>query len=198
MTEENAAPRLYLIAPGDVNQRRLEEALAAGDVACLLLHDAGPASRALVRTAQDHGVAALVSDDAALARALAADGVHLTASDGVEAARRALGTDAIVGACCGTSRHAAMLAGEAGADYVAFQGCDDDPSAAADPELLAWWQTMMTVPCVAMGRIAPGDAGTLARAGADFVALGDAVWSHKAGPGAAVTEAMAALARAGG
>lgn len=193
--QEDVHPRLYLVAPAEMDPHALDSALDAGDVACLLLRGADGESGPLVRTIQDRSVAVLVADDTALARRIGADGVHLSDSGAdVAAARRDLGPDAIVGVACGGSRHAAMLAGEAGADYVAFAGRDGDEHAAADPDLLAWWQALMTVPCVAMGRVALPDVGSLAKAGADFVALEDAVWSHRDGPERAVTEALRAIA----
>jgi len=195
MTEPDATPRLYLVADAEVPRAALEAALDGGDVACLLLRGAGEGSRDLVAAAQGHGTAVLVMDDPALAGRLGADGVHLGPGGDVERTRRRLGADAIVGASCGDSRHDAMLAGEAGADYVAFSGRDGDPEAAADPAILDWWQTMMTVPCVAMGRIGLGDVHALAAAGADFVALETAVWAHPDGPESAVAEAVAQLAR---
>lgn len=207
--------RLYLIAPpglalGEIGvgafADALPQVLAAGDVACLLLAgiaDAGPAgaerlSEPIIRPAQAAGVAVLVEEDAGLVEPLGADGVHLTrGGKAVKRARAALSADAILGVCCGRSRHHAMLAGEAGADYIAFRGRADDPDGPADTELLTWWQAVMTPPCVAMGRIALADVEGLARAGADFVALGAAVWAHTEGPAAAVAEAQAALDRAG-
>lgn len=193
MTEAPAV-RLYLVAPAGIEATHLAAALDGGDVACVLLAGADSTSGKLVRTAQEREVAALVPDDAELAERLGADGVHLRSGAPVAPARRALPDDRIVGAACGNSRHDAMLAGEAGADYVAFQGRERAPAAAADPEILRWWQIMMTVPCVAMGPIALGDAGDMARAGADFVALEAAVWDHPEGPGAAVAEANRQLA----
>lgn len=195
MTEHDDAPRLYLVAEAGITRGTLEAALDGGDVACLLLRGAEAGGRNLVTAAQDRGVAVLVMDDPALADRLGADGVHLGPGGDVAATRRRLGEEAIVGASCGDSRHDAMLAGEAGADYVAFSGRDGDPEAAADPAILDWWQTMMTVPCVAMGRIGLGDVHALAAAGADFVALQAAVRDHPDGPAAAVAEAVAQLGR---
>jgi len=195
MTEPDATPRLYLVADAGISRAALEAALDGGDVACLLLRGAGEGGRDLVAAAQDRGVAVLVMDNPALAERLGANGVHLGPGGDVGRTRRRLGEDAIVGASCGDSRHDAMLAGEAGADYVAFSGHDGDSEAAADPAILDWWQTMMTVPCVAMGRIGLGDVHALAAAGADFVALETAVWAHPDGPESAVAEAVAQLAR---
>mgnify|MGYP006439608999 CR=1 FL=1 len=194
MTEEPAPARLYLIVPTGIDADYLAAALDAGDVACALLRGVDWVHGELVATAQRRDVAALVPDDAKLAVRLDADGVHVAPGGSVTATRRTLGKDRIVGAACGNSRHEAMLAGEAGADYVAFSGRGDDAAAAADPEILQWWQVMMTVPCVAMGDIGLAEVGDLARAGADFVALERAVWAHPDGPAAAVADANRQLA----
>jgi thiamine-phosphate pyrophosphorylase len=195
MTAPDDAPiaRLYLVAPGDLAPERLTPALDAGDIACLLLRDATPASRPLVEAAQARDVAVLIEDDAELAQRLDADGVHLGPGGRVQATRKALPEDAIVGAYCGRSRHDAMVAGEAGADYVAFAGRPESDLAPAEPALLTWWQTMMELPCVAMGPVEVADAGALAEAGADFVALEGGVWDHPDGPAAAVAEAQRRL-----
>lgn len=194
MTDEPAPARLYLLVPTGIDANHLAAALDAGDVACALLRGTDLLRRDLVETAQRRDVAALVPDDPKLAVRLDADGVHVDPGGSVTATRRQLGSERIVGAACGASRHEAMLAGEAGADYVAFSGRGDDAAAAADPENLQWWQVMMTVPCVAMGDIALDQVGDLARAGADFIALERAVWAHPDGPGAAVAEANRQLA----
>lgn len=186
-------PRLYLIVPAGTPTDRLAAAVEAGDVACILLTGTGADARALVDAAQDRGVAVLIPDEPELARRLGADGVHLTGEGPVKTTRQALGGDGIVGVQCGRSRHTAMVVGEAGADYVAFAGTEDAPDGPADPEVLRWWQLMMTLPCVAMGGCAPEDTGRLAQAGADFVALGAGVWDDPDGPAAAVARAQAGL-----
>ncbi len=197
--DKTAACQLYLIAEAGLGAERLAAALDGGPVACVLLRTATDrtdedAPRAAIDTlrpvAQAREVAFLVEDLPELAAETGCDGVHLS-RDGprVRDARRLVGPDAIVGACGGDSRHAAMTAAEAGADYVAFGGDGE----AADPDLLTWWSGLMTVPSVAL---CDGDlerAAMLAEAGADFVAVGDAVWAHPSGPAAAVGELLAAL-----
>jgi thiamine-phosphate pyrophosphorylase len=116
-----------------------------------------------------------------LAKTLGADGVHLDlravpAGDAMHRfrdARKALAEGAIVGTFCPPERHLAMELGEAGADYVGFDLAA--PEAAAT---IAWWGEMMTVPCVAFGRIDAATAAALARNGADFVAPEPDVWSR--------------------
>jgi thiamine-phosphate pyrophosphorylase len=189
MMSDPIPPRLYLLAPVALGATALSAALDGGDVASVLLLGATADSRPLVEAVQAHEAAALVADNPTLASRLGADGVHLGPGGDAAAARRGLGEDAIVGVTCGESRHDAMLAGEAGADYVAFCGRGDQPAAPADPAILGWWQAVMELPCVAFGEVALADVGDLARAGADFVALRDAVWRHPDGPAAAVAEA---------
>jgi len=181
----------------------LAAALESGDVACLLLRldDASDdemraAAAALRPVAQGRGVAFLIDGRPGIAAETGADGVHVEGADAYDAARRAVGADAIVGVGCGGSRDAAMTAAERGADYVAFGSFAAAAAAGSDLELLGWWSELMTVPCVAAGDAAPADAAALARAGADFVASGDAVWDHPDGPAAAVRALNAAIAAA--
>lgn len=176
--------QLYLVTEaGPATAGRLAACLAAVDVATvLLLPVAGRASepaelKALVEAVQAKGVAALVADDAKLARTLRADGVHLTAGAGLAAryaeAREILGTRYIVGADAGLSRHDAMTVGEAGADYVAFSlpAQAGEAEEAAEIDLLDWWSEIFEVPSVAFGPTSPEDARVAADAGADFVAV---------------------------
>lgn len=184
MVGEPTGARLYLVSEtGPAAARRLEAALTAGDVATVLLvPPAGkalePASaKELVELVQKAGVAALVADDARLARTLKADGVHLFASADAAAryaeAREILGTRYIVGVDAGRSRHDAMTVGEAGADYIAFTLPANASTEDEDEQLeqLAWWSEIFEVPCVAFGAHAPEEAEAQAATGADFVAV---------------------------
>jgi thiamine-phosphate pyrophosphorylase len=181
----------------------LDAALAAGDVACVLLRTAALDGEAVSRTVerlrspvQARDVAFVLKGFADLAYQTGCDGTHLTWDRRqVAAAHGRFGSDGIVGVSCGNSRHLALEAGEAGVDYVAF-GAGPDQGEAADPELLAWWQEVMTPACVAMGALTLAQVPALARAGADFIALGQAVWHHSKGPGAAVEEFHALLSDA--
>ena len=184
-----AAPpcRLYLALPATPSpmiERSLVEVIEAADVACVLLcQDAAEADPALdlrlreLTLARD--VALLVGNDAARAKRIGADGVHLPADAALYGqAREHLGQRAIVGVGCNKSRHEAMLLAELGADYVAF-----GPTAAAlDREieeragLIAWWSEIFVVPCVAWNVETPEEAANLARLGADFVALSPSIW----------------------
>ena len=204
--EEGGGPpetRIYLEVPAAALDAetlgswaaRLAAALDGGAVACVLLR-AGAADEARLTAAverlwpiaQDRGAAFLLEGQPALAARSGCDGVHLEAPTAVATARAALGGDGIVGVDCGASRHAAMLAGEADADYVGFGG-----SRPAQVELLSWWQALMTLPCVAFGAETLADAREMARAGADFVALGEAFWSGRHDPAAAVAALAAEL-----
>lgn len=193
--------RLYLITPprvdaafGDVLKRALE----GGDVASLQLRlkdvsddEVLRAGAKLMPIAQKAGVAFIVNDRPDLAKKLGADGVHVGQEDASLAEARALlGPNAIVGVTCHGSRHLAIEAAEAGADYVAFGAfyptSTKEAKTRAEPELLTWWQEMMTAPCVAIGGITVENGGPLVQAGADFLAVASGVWDHPEGPQAAV------------
>jgi thiamine-phosphate pyrophosphorylase len=206
----NPPCRLYLITPPTFEPaamaRELEAALAAGDVAAVQLRmkDASDdevlaAGRLLMPIVQNAGAAFIVNDRPDLARTLDADGVHVGQQDATyEEARRLLGEDKIVGVTCHNSRHLAMEAAERGADYVAFGAFYPTETKAApaqaDTELLEIWQETMETPCVAIGGITVDNAATLARAGADFIAVSAGVWRHPRGAAAAVREFNAVLA----
>jgi len=208
------ACRLYLVTPPALEPAvfapKLTEALDAGDVACvqLRLKDCSDdavrrACDALRPIAQERGVAFILNDHPELARETGCDGVHVGQQDTSYAqARRIVGNDAIVGVTCHDSRHLAMEAGEAGADYVAFGAffptTTKDAAFKAEPELLRWWSELMEVPCVAIGGITQENCGPLVSAGADFLAVVGAVWNHPDGPGAAVRAFNAAIAAAEG
>lgn len=205
--------RLYLITPSaipdlDAFARDLDAALGAGDVAALQvrLKDVDDATilaavAALKPVARAHGVAVILNDRPDLAARSGCDGVHVGQTDAsVSEARRIMGPNAMIGATCHDSRELAMDAAEAGADYVAFGAffptATKETTHRPDPEILTIWQETIEVPCVAIGGITAGNAVGLARAGADFVAVSGAVWSHPNGPAAAVREFDQALAKA--
>ena len=195
--------RLYLISPPAIDDlagfaATAIAAVQAGDVASFQLRlkeatDAQikAAAAAIFPPLQAHGVACLVNDRPDLVTATGADGVHIGQSDMPYKSSRALvGPDAIIGVTCHGSRHLAMEAAERGADYVAFgaffPSTTKQPPTMAEPELLAWWQEMMEVPCVAIGGITPDNCAPLIAAGADFLAVSAGVWAWHAGPVAAV------------
>jgi thiamine-phosphate pyrophosphorylase len=206
--------RLYLITPPRLVATDfaplLKAALAAGDVASVQLRlkdvdDAAilAAGGVLGPIIQDAGAAFIVNDRPDLAARLGADGVHIGQTDGpLKAARAAVGSGAAVGVTCHGSRHLAMEAAEAGADYVAFgafyPSATKEPPAMADLELLEWWQALMEIPCVAIGGITIDNAEPLVRAGADFLAVSAGVWGHPKGPAAAVVGFNALFDKAAG
>ncbi len=209
--------RLYLITPPALDPAAfadtLAEALDAGDVACVQLRLKAAdddtirrAAEVLRPVAQRRGVAFLMNDRPDLALATDCDGVHVGQEDAsYTEARRLLGPERIVGVTCHQSRHLAIEAADAGADYVAFGAFFPSASKAtkhqADPELLRWWSEVMTVPAVAIGGITQANCAPLVAAGADFLAVIAAVWSYPDGPGKAVKafgEAIAAAAALSG
>jgi thiamine-phosphate pyrophosphorylase len=209
MAKRGAAPvepsddcRLYLITPPAIDLQpfgeSLRAALDAGDIACLQLRLKGASDDDVLRAAEAlmpicvaHDVAFLVNDRPDLAARAGADGVHIGQEDASYAeARRLVGKDGIVGVTCHASRHLAMEAAEAGADYVAFGAffptTTKDPKARAELDIIEWWSGLMTVPCVAIGGITTDNCAPLVEAGADFLAVSAGVWAHPQGPAAAV------------
>lgn len=201
--------RLFLVtAPvssAETARPGIEAALDAGDVACLLLRLAPTAERdrkalvhALAPAVQERG-AALLLEDPRLVAHTGADGTHAAGVDeALAAALDSMKPDRIVGAGHLASRDDAMRAGEAGADYVMFGDAGfaaDGPAPEEVREEAAWWAEIFNVPCVGFARSLDEVEG-LGLTGAEFVALGAAVWDDPRGPGAAVAEARAALDRA--
>jgi len=203
--------RLYLITPPRLDDlaafgRDLAHALDAGDVAALQirLKDVDDAIVAvavdvLTPIAHARNVAVILNDRPDLAAKLGCDGVHVGQDDAPYAeARRLMGQDRMVGVTCHDSRHLAMEAAEAGADYVAFGAffptTTKAPKTRAELEILTIWQESMQTPCVAIGGITAANAHLVAAAGADFVAVSAGVWAHPDGPAAAVKALNAAIA----
>jgi thiamine-phosphate pyrophosphorylase len=212
--------QLYLISPLDVGgdfPARLERALTAGKGLVTAFqfrvkglngiehsHEAAALAEPLQAICAAHDVAFIVNDSVALAKRLKADGVHLGQDDGSPRdAREELGREAQIGVTCHASRHMAMEAGEAGADYVAFGAFypsttkdvakDRGPDAVVpDLELLQWWSSIFEIPCVAIGGIMPENCRPLIEAGADFLAVSGAVWG---GDEVAAIEAFAKVMR---
>ena len=191
---EEIPTQLYLISPLDVTgdfPERLSRALDAGKgvvtafqfrVKGLDSHEAAALAEPLQAICAAHEVAFIVNDSIALAKRLKADGVHLGQKDGdVREARDELGKDAQIGVTCHASRHLALEAGDAGADYVAFgaffPSSTKETEHTADLGLLEWWYEMVEIPSVAIGGITPDNCGPLVKAGADFLAVSGAVWS---------------------
>jgi thiamine-phosphate pyrophosphorylase len=184
----------------------LAEALAAGDVAAVLIAvEAGKAGEAvaasLVPIVQSAGAAALIADDTRLAGHVRADGVQIgTGLDDLRLAVESFRPKRIVGAGNLASRHAAMEAGELEPDYLFFGRPHGDTHDGPHPnalDLAEWWSDLTQLPAVVMAGRSLDSVPEAAATGAAFVALHDAVWSHAGGPGEAVRLAKAALGRSG-
>lgn len=198
--------RLYIITPPSIDIETFPDvfkaALDGGDVASIQLRlkvgdvsasddELRRATEKLMPLAHEHDVAFLLNDRPDLAKEMGCDGAHVGQSDmGYKEARKTLGNDAIVGVTCNVSKHLAMVAGEAGADYVAFGAfyptATKEAKFSADPEILTWWSQLFEVPCVAIGGITVENARPIIEAGADFLAVSGGVWNHESGPAAAV------------
>ena len=207
MNPQHPTPRLYLVtAPlGDTAAfaRELPAALAAGDVAAVLLRLAEADERTLINRAkeiaaivQPREIALLLDGHPEIVARAGADGAHLAGIEALNAALPSLKPERIAGAGGLASRHDAMLAGEVGADYAMFGEPDRAgrrPPLDAVLERIEWWAKLFQPPCIGyaahLDEVAP-----LAQAGADFVALGEWVWTHAQGPAAAVAAAAGELA----
>lgn len=195
--------QLYLISPPRLDDgfaETLRAALDGGPAAAFQLRLKDASDEEILRAVEnlmplcaEREVAFILNDRMDLAKACGADGVHLGQGDGdPREARRLLGPAAQIGVTCHDSRHLAMEAGEAGADYVAFGAFfptgTKETFHRPDPSILGWWSRLFEIPCVAIGGITAENATPLVEAGADFVAVSGAVWKHPAGPAAAVAE----------
>ncbi len=193
--------RLYLISPPRLSAANfiipLREALDAGDVASFQLRLKHASDEEIRRACdvlrpivQARGAAFILNDRPDLAAELGCDGVHIGQEDATYAEARMALPNGIIGVTCHNSRHLAMEAGEAGADYVAFGAffptATKQAKTQADVELLRWWAEDMVVPSVAIGGITVANAAPLVEAGADFLAVSSGVWEYKDGPEAAV------------
>jgi thiamine-phosphate pyrophosphorylase len=199
--EKRGTCQLYLVSPLDVGgdfPERLQRALDAGPVAAFQFrvkdidqHQAAALAEPLLAICRERDVAFIVNDSISLAKRLGADGVHLGQDDGdPREARRVLGPGAQIGVTCHDSKHLAMEAGEAGADYVAFGSfyptTTKEVRHRPELEMLGWWSAIFEMPCVAIGGITPDNARPLIEAGADFIAVSSAVWNGPEGEAQAI------------
>ena len=199
------APRLYLVAPRDATglANQLADALGAADIAAVLLRlpatdERGQVNhvKALAPTVQNKGAALLLDGHPDLATRAGADGSHLS---GIEALASAIATlkPARIAGCGGLeTRHEAMVAAEAGADYVMFGEPDTSggrPAFEAIAQRVAWWAEVFEIPCVGFAATLD-EVEPLAAAGADFIAMGDCVFGAGHGAAAAVADAARRLA----
>lgn len=200
--------RLYLLSPvlrvAEDLPIGLAEVLASGDIACLLVKvatsDAGSAKKIIQKIeeiAQPQGVAVIIEGDGELALRTNADGLHLSTGlnnrlrDELKShqPKRSVGISGLKG------RDDAMEAGEAGVDYLMFGEPAPDgyvPPVAQTIERAEWWAGIFNIPCVAYAHHL-ADVAAVSATGADFVALGEAVWSDKRGPAMAIQEAQKLL-----
>jgi thiamine-phosphate pyrophosphorylase len=200
--------RLFLITPREIDlavfPTLLETALAAGDVATLLIAVDGVSEAAIQRIAEvlvpiaaAHDVATLVVDDSRTMGRAKADGVHITTGETpLREAIAALAPRHIVGAGNLKSRHEAMAAGEAGTDYVMFGLLDlpeTDEAHRKTLDLGAWWAAVFEPPCVLLAGRTLASVRDCAMTGAEFVAVRAAIWEHEEGAAAAVRAANAVL-----
>ncbi len=207
MAHPPTRPRLYLVTPviDDTAPllRDLDAVLGAGDVAAVLLRLADADERGLINRAkavaaavQRREIALLLENRADIVGRADADGAHIAGIEAFAASLVTLKPQRIAGAGGLHSRHDAMLAGENGADYVMFGDPDrrgHRPSFETTVERLQWWSELVEIPCIGYAATA-GEVRPLARVGADFVALGDWIWTHPEGAAAAVTTAAGDLA----
>jgi thiamine-phosphate pyrophosphorylase len=203
----SATPRLYLFTPplGEpaAFADQLAAALESNDIAAVLLRLEDVDERTLINRAkaiaavvQPRGVALLLDGQPDIAARAGADGAHLSGIDALTATIGALKPARIAGAGGLTSRHDAMLAGEANADYVMFGEPDRHgrtPPFAAVIERIEWWAEVFEIPCVGYAQNLD-DVSALSQAGGDFVALGDWLWTSEQPPAAVVAKAAHALA----
>ena len=195
-------PRLYLATP-EVDDpapwvASLPAALAGADVAAVLLRlrPADPRTmisriKLLAPAIQQSGAALLLDGHVDLVARAGADGAHLTGIDALDEAWPTLKPDRIAGVGGLATRHDSMTAGERGADYVLFGEPDERqqrPSVEAIAERLQWWAELFEPPCVGFAA-SREEIGEFAGAGADFVLVGDFIWTDPRGAAAALAEA---------
>ncbi|MCP2671257.1 thiamine phosphate synthase [Maricaulaceae bacterium EIL42A08] len=193
---------LYLLTPPRIDasfNETLARTLDAGPVMALQLRlkdhgvdEVRKLAPALIQTCHQRGVSVIMNDDPKLAVELGCDGVHIGQEDASQKdARAAVGPKGIVGVTCHDSRHLAMLAGERGADYVAFgavyETATKTPKSSAPLELFTWWRELFELPSVAIGGITPDNARPVIEAGADVLAVSGGVWNWPDGPEHACT-----------
>lgn len=199
-------PQVYLLTPPEFElssfSPQLARVLDSTEIACLRLTMAtsdedriSRAADALREVAHARDVAVVIDSHVGLVERLGLDGVHLRDNGhGVRTHRETLGKDAIVGAFCGTSQHAGMTAGEAGADYIAFGPVGVSAlgdGAVAEQDLFAWWSEAVEVPVVAEGHL---DVDLVAQFApiTDFFGIGEEIWNRD-DPVTALLELLAPL-----
>jgi thiamine-phosphate pyrophosphorylase len=171
-------PRLFLVAPDDMPAGHIAAcAIAAaevGDVASILL--APDASKNIVRELQAKDIAVLTTGEPRDVMRGGFDGLHIDAHDGdVADIRASLGHHTMLGAFCGASRDLAMMAGEAGVDYVAF----DQVAQRSGEPIINWWSDVFEIPCVAFSPVDASGLDKLLPQNPDFIRPSDAMWQNE-------------------
>jgi thiamine-phosphate pyrophosphorylase len=202
-------PRLYLAIP-DVDDpsslvSSLPDLLAGADIAAVLLRLKMADQRSMISRVktlapviQKAGAALLLDGHVELVARGGADGAHVSGLAALEEALPSLKPDRIVGVGGLATRHDSMTAGERGADYVLFGEPDAKgkrPSVEAVAERLDWWAELFEPPCIAYAA-SREEAHAFVLAGADFILLGDAVWTDPRGASAVLAEIGQAIRQA--
>ena len=212
MNAQRPRARLYLLTPllDDTASFAsvLDAALTAGDVAAVLLRLGETDERTLINRVKSIGavvqgrdIALLLDGQPDIVGRAGADGAHLTGIEALRDALDALKPDRIAGVGGLRSRHDAMLAGEANVDYVMFGEPDPADRQGKRPqfpvtvERVEWWAELFQLPCIGYAAAAD-EIRPLAKAGADFVALGEWIWEEPGGAQNAVAAAVGNIAAA--
>lgn len=209
MANSSSTCGLYIISPESFVlpefAQQLKAALLGGKVAVFQLRLKNTTDEAIISACKvllpichEHGVQFILNDNVHLVKEVGADGVHIGIEDmAVKDARAKLGKDKVIGVSCYADGERAIDAAESGADYVAFGAFYDTqtktPRGRPTPDILKWWTTNSTVPCVAIGGIKSHNCTPLVEAGADFIAVVTAIWDDKDGAEAAVGKMCAAI-----
>lgn len=196
--------RIVLIVPaaldGATGLSSLAAALDAGDIASLIVPspEGDPAAaqkraEAIVRIGQERGVAVMIADELRVAMRANADGVHFdgNAEGLADVVDRAQGR-IMVGASGAKTRHEALELGEAQPDYVFFGRIGHDQKAEPHPRNLSlaeWWAEMTQIPCIVQAGSDLSGLAAAAATGAEFVALGAAIFGEGHDPAARIVEA---------
>jgi thiamine-phosphate pyrophosphorylase len=202
-------PRLYLATPPVDDPQALlgvlPGLLKAADIAAVLLrlNPSDPRTllariKALAPSIQDQDAALLLDGHVDLVARAGADGAHLSGLEAFEEALPTLKPDRIAGIGGLTTRHDSMTAGERGADYVLFGEPDENgqrPSMQAICDRLQWWDEVFELPSVGFAGTLE-EIGAFTAAGADFILVGDFIWSASDGPKSALRAAVEAIRKA--
>ena len=201
--------QLYLLTPPQLNPEKfkplLVEALEAGPIAAVQLRlknvtdlEICQAIEILKPVVQERNIAFILNDRPDLAKKFECDGVHIGMEDmPIQQARQIVGDHLQLGVSCYDSKDLAMQAGESGADYIAYGAFFPSPTKNTEirtpVELLKWWSELMELPVVAIGGITPENCKPLVKAGADFLAVINAVWGHAEGPAQGIKEMLKSI-----